>query len=311
MTAVGRAATYPHNHLESTKMTYTEEATLFACAGETLVGILAKPQTQADTAVVVIVGGPQYRAGSHRQFVLLSRALAAAGVAVLRFDYRGMGDSSGAQRYFDNVSADIAAAIDTLQRRLPNIKHIALWGLCDAAAAALLYCHETRDTRVTGLCLLNPWVRSEASLARTQVKHYYIQRLQQKEFWLKLLSGRVATKALGGLLQNIRVAFGGDSGADANVAHSDRANAPQMPFQQRMAMAWQKFPGQILLILSGDDYTAKEFQEFASADPAWKSYLGHARLQHCVVPGVDHTFSCAASRLQAEQVTLTWIASLR
>ena len=302
--------------LEFFSMTYTEEATLFACQGETLLGILAKPETPADTAVVVIVGGPQYRVGSHRQFVLLSRALAAAGIAVLRFDYRGMGDSSGAQRDFETVSVDIAAAIDALQQRVPRVKHIALWGLCDAAAAALLYCHDTQDPRVTGLCLLNPWVRSEASLARTQVKHYYIQRLQQKKFWLKLLRGGVATQALGGLVQNIRTAFGGaneqGSGSSSGGSTGPRqATEPQKPFQRRMAIAWQQFPGQIWLILSGDDYTAKEFQEFASADPAWKNYLRHAHLQRHEVPGVDHTFSGAASRQQAEQITLAWTAALR
>ena len=282
-------------------MTYTEEATLFDCAGETLVGILAKPETPAETGVVLIVGGPQYRVGSHRQFVLLSRALAAAGYAVLRFDYRGMGDSSGTQRDFEGVSTDIAAAIDALQTRLPGVKHVALWGLCDAAAAALLYCHDRPDPRVTGLCLLNPWVRSEASLAKTQVKHYYTQRLRQKEFWLKLLSGKVAAKAISGLLQNIRLASKG----------AGTANTPQKPFQQRMAVAWQQFQGQILLILSGDDYTAKEFLEYASADPAWKNYQNHGKLTSHEVPGVDHTFSGAASRQQAEQITLKWIAALR
>src|SRR5450759_3426358 len=136
--------------LKQPGMTYTEETTLFACAGDTLLGILAAPETPAQTGVVVIVGGPQYRVGSHRQFVLLSRALATAGYGVLRFDYRGMGDSTGAQRDFEAVSADIASAIDTLRQRLPSVKYIALWGLCDAAAAALLYCHDTQDPRVTG-----------------------------------------------------------------------------------------------------------------------------------------------------------------
>jgi len=281
-------------------MTYTEEATLFDCAGDTLVGILARPETPAETGVVLIVGGPQYRVGSHRQFVLLSRVLAAAGFAVLRFDYRGMGDSSGAQRDFEDVSADIAAAIDALQTRLPGVKHIALWGLCDAAAAALLYCHNRPDPRIKGLCLLNPWVRSEASLAKTQVKHYYTQRLRQKEFWLKLLSGKVAAKAISGLLQNIRLASKGAA----------ISKTPQKPFQQRMALAWQQFQGQILLILSGDDYTAKEFREYAGSDPAWKHYQNHGKLTSHEVPGVDHTFSGAASRQQAEQITLNWIAAL-
>lgn len=289
-------------------MNYTEEATPFDCAGDTLVGILAKPEMPAQTGVVLIVGGPQYRVGSHRQFVLLSRALAAAGYAVLRFDYRGMGDSEGDQRDFESVSADINAAIDALQQHLPGVKHIALWGLCDAASAALLYCHHTQDPRVKGLCLLNPWVRSQASLARTQVKHYYLQRLQQKEFWLKLLRGGVATKALGGLVHNIRTAFGG---ASVHASGTGQADAPPKPFQQRMALAWHQFPGQILLILSGNDYTAKEFQEFASADPHWKNYLAHARLQRHEVPGVDHTFSGAASRQQAERLTREWFAAMR
>ena len=39
--------------------------------------------------MVIVVGGPQYRAGSHRQFTLLARHIAAAGYPVLRFDARG------------------------------------------------------------------------------------------------------------------------------------------------------------------------------------------------------------------------------
>lgn len=81
--------------LESRRMPSTAETTVFACVRDTLLGILARPATPADTAVVV--GGPQYRASSHQQFLLLSRALAASGIAVLRFDNHGMGHSSVAQ----------------------------------------------------------------------------------------------------------------------------------------------------------------------------------------------------------------------
>ena len=280
-------------------MTYTEETTLFACEGDTLLGILARPERPAQTGVVVIVGGPQYRVGSHRQFVLLSRALAGAGYPVLRFDYRGMGDSTGAQRDFEAVSADIAAAIDALQQRVPAVKQVALWGLCDGASAALLYCDETHDPRVSGLCLLNPWVRSEASLARTQVKHYYRQRLMQKEFWLKLMRGRVAAGAVNGLIQKIRLA--------SDAPDKRAAQTGQAVFQHRMAAAWHRFNGHLLLLLSGDDYTAKEFVEYAGADPAWKNYQIHAGLRRHEIDGADHTCSTPRAREMVETYTLAWL----
>ena len=120
-------------------MNFTEKARVFGCAGEQLMGILALPDAPLATGVVIIVGGPQYRAGSHRQFVLLSRALASAGHSVLRFDYRGMGDSTGDLQNFETVNPDIDCAIDTLQAGVPGLLKVVLWGLCDGASAALLY----------------------------------------------------------------------------------------------------------------------------------------------------------------------------
>ena len=280
-------------------MNYTEETAVFACAGDTLLGILAIPETPADTGVIVIVGGPQYRVGSHRQFVLLSRALAAAGYAVLRFDYRGMGDSTGELHTFENVNEDIAAAISALQMAAPTLQNVALWGLCDGASAALLYCHAAQDARIKGLCLLNPWVRSEASLAKTQVKHYYTQRLRQKEFWLKLLSGKVATSAASGLARNIKTAFSRE-GAKTNANDSQ-------PFQTRMASGWSEFQGPMLLILSGEDYTAKEFLEYVAQNANWSNALDKTMLLRHDLQHADHTFSESGQRQQAELLCAAWL----
>lgn len=279
-------------------MTYTEEVLVFSCVGDTLLGILTRPEYPADTGIVLIVGGPQYRAGSHRQFVLLARALAAAGYAVLRFDHRGMGDSEGTMRDYEAISADLAAAIAVLQTQVPTVKRMALWGLCGGATAALLYMLETRDTRVTNLCLLNPWVRSDVSFARTQVKHYYGQRLRQKEFWLKLLQGGVAFKAMTGLLQNIHQASKKSRPLE-RVSHAS--------YPQRMAAAWHMFNGSILLLLSGEDLVAREFLVHINSDAAWKNAWQHPQLIHHDLPGVDHTFSNADARAQVTQLTLNWL----
>jgi len=284
-------------------MNYSEAATTFTCAGETLVAIVGKPETAGSTGIVIIVGGPQYRAGSHRQFVLLARALAAAGYPVLRFDYRGMGDSEGEQRDFQGVSEDIDTAITQLQHVCPTVERVVLWGLCDAASAALLYCHSHQPNRVTGLCLVNPWVRSTASLARTRVKHYYVQRLGQKEFWLKFLSGKVTASALSHLWRNIRQARSSPVNASAGAPVSALA------FQTRMANAWDGFSGGILLLLSEDDYTAKEFLEYAKTDDAWSQVFAHKLLVRHEIPGADHTFSHEGARRLAEGRTLNWLDS--
>lgn len=275
-------------------MNFNEEPVRFACEGESLFGILARPQQAAELGIVVVVGGPQTRVGSHRQFTLLSRALAAAGYPVLRFDYRGMGDSTGGQRDFEAVSPDIRAAIDALQTACPAVTRVVLWGLCDAAAAALLYWDQTRDQRVTGLCLLNPWVRSEATLAKTQVKHYYGQRLMQKEFWAKLLSGKLpigsAVKGFLGKLKQASVKVGDNLG-----------------FQERMARSLKDFPGRVLLLLSGNDYTAKEFLEYAASAEPWRGVLRRPNIERIDIAGADHTFSSTAWRGSVSKATIEWL----
>jgi len=279
---------------------FIEEALTFSCEQETLVGVLTRPLHPTDSGVVIVVGGPQTRVGSHRQFVLLARALAAAGHAVLRFDVRGMGDSRGATRSFEAMDDDVAAALDQLCHSVPGLRRVVLWGLCDAASAALLYCQRRGDARVTGLCLLNPWVRSEQSLAKTQVRHYYTQRLRQKEFWLKLLSGRVGVQALLGLWQKWRLSV--------SAPGADPSETQNLTFQDRMARGWKGFAGPILLILSGDDYTAREFLAYTADDAAWRGWSQRAGLTRHDLPGVDHTFSNAQARAQVEQLTSVWLA---
>jgi exosortase A-associated hydrolase 1 len=282
-------------------MNYRETAVTFTCAGDELLGIVAAPETPGKTGVVIVVGGPQYRVGSHRQFALLSRALAAAGYFCLRFDHRGMGDSAGDTHGFENINDEIAAAIDTLMAQSPEIKQVVLWGLCDAASAILMYCHATQDQRVAGLVLLNPWVRSESTLARTQIKHYYGERLISADFWLKLFKGQLEVgKALRGLQNNVKLAKSGEE------VHPQGDSS----FRHILPQSLRKFDGRILLILSGNDYTAKEFLDCATTDPSWSGILERSFLRRSDIATADHTFSSAVWRQQVEQQTLEWLGEL-
>lgn len=283
-----------------------EQALVFDCGGAALVGVLSLPAGgRPPVGVVVVVGGPQTRVGSHRQFVHLGRTVAAAGHAALRFDYRGMGDSPGAPGHFERVDDDIAAAIAALQRACPSVRQVVLWGLCDGASAALMYCQARRDSRVAGLALANPWVRSEAGLARTQVKHYYLRRLRDPAFWRKLLAGGVARSAFG----ELRTAI---AKSRQRAPADTRATPAEVPkdFLTRMALGWQGFPGRILLVLSGDDLVAREFAEVLTHQPVWRAALARPGLTRHDLPEADHTFSDTAQRRRVEALTCDWLGTL-
>ena len=96
-----------------------------------MVGIVCLPAAvpmQDDIGMLIIVGGPQYRAGSHRQFTLLARYLAARGIPSLRFDYRGMGDSEGDARNFEDIADDVRSAVDALTEAVPGVRRVVSGG---------------------------------------------------------------------------------------------------------------------------------------------------------------------------------------
>lgn len=281
-----------------------EQALVFECAGSRLVGVLTLPEAAHDTAVLIVVGGPQYRAGSHRQFTLLARHLGDRGIASLRFDYRGMGDSEGEMRTFEQVGEDIRAALDALFRTLPSLRAVVLWGLCDAASAAMLYAPD--DARVSGLVLLNPWVHSEAGAARARLKHYYLARLLQRSFWVKLLSGKFSLKnSASDLVRSARVAGAASERAADSAPWDPRHGTPG--FIGRMLEGLRRYRGRALFIVSGNDLTGQEFVALAERDAAWRRACRMPGRRRETLPGANHTFSTRAWRDRAADWTARWV----
>ena len=284
-----------------------ERALSFACRGAWLYGIVSLPAaagTPHQRGVLIVVGGPQYRAGSHRQFTLLARDLAAAGIPAMRFDYRGMGDSEGDLRNFENVEDDLRAAIDRFLAEVPGMKEVVLWGLCDGASAAAMYAPQ--DARVGGLVLLNPWVRTEEGAARATIKHYYRARLFDARLWKKIAGGQFDVKAsLRSLWRDLGKAFR-PRPASAGASATAGGDAP---LPERMQAALTRFGGRVLVVLSGADLTAQEFADLSARPGAWQRLLAAPRFTKHKIDKADHTFSRRPWQDQVSSWTRDWLRS--
>ena len=288
---------------------------VFKCGADDLVGILHLPENRGNRGVLLVVGGPQYRVGSHRLFVGIARSLARAGIPVFRFDYRGMGDSDGNYLGFEHINEDIRAAMDTFEKNVPGLGDIVLWGLCDAASAVLFYA--SSDARVKGIALLNPWVRTVAGQARAYLKHYYVKRVFDRSFWRKWMAGKAnPLKMIRTLLEVLADAR--RSNSDPPPAQREQVTGTIMPapasdptpLPDRMARSLAAFRGQIMIVTSGRDLTAAEFNDLTGNSRKWRHLLSAPRLTHSELKECDHTFSREAWRDDVAALTRKWIETL-
>lgn len=286
-------------------MNFEERALAFQCKDDWLYGILSLPENAATKGVLIVVGGPQYRVGSHRQFTLLARHLAAHGIPVLRFDFRGMGDSEGKARTFEAVEDDLRCAIDKFLTEAPSVNELIIWGLCDAASAAIFYAYQ--DRRVTGLVLANPWVRTEQGIAKAYLKHYYLWRLFDSQFWSKVRRGNFNFVESAQSLSRIA----GEALAGQNRTHTAPKTATRYPapLPERMFYGLSRFEGNVLLIISGNDFTAQEFSDMVKDSHKWQKLLASSRVHQFDLPEANHTFSERRWRHQVAARTMAWIES--
>jgi exosortase A-associated hydrolase 1 len=259
-------------------MNIEQRALRFNCQGCSLVGIIDVPERPLPRGVLILADAAQYRVGAHRQFTLLSRALAVRGIPVMRFDRRGMGDSEGAAASADAIGDDIRAAMKEFFIHAPEMQEIVILGLGDGASAAALYAGG--DERVRGLVLLNPDVGPSIDDSRAP-RTAALARLLEVGFWKKVAAGRLD--------------------AAAALPRAPRAQDDAAALPQRVAARLAAFGGQVLVVLGGEAPAGSDFARLIA-----RHQLGCRRVE---IAGADHHFARREWRDDVATRSANWIMS--
>ena len=144
-----------------------ERTVFFEANGNQLFGIISEPPEPNGMGVVVIQGGDTVNVSMmrNRLAVIMARMFAAAGFHTLRFDYHGLGESSGVLgelRLSAPFAPDAIAAVDCL-RRETKAASVFLIGACFSARTALSAAPEISD--IGGIVMATP---PSASFERTE-----------------------------------------------------------------------------------------------------------------------------------------------
>jgi uncharacterized protein len=270
----------------------------FSVNGQRLFGVLSEPAnaaTRSATAAVIVNGGPQYRVGAHRSWLLIADALADAGIATLRFDLRGTGDSEGSVACFTAVEDDLTAA-DRIVREETGAREVLWLGLCEGAASVLL----CAPSSAAGFVLANPWPYAPGEAVQFDHVEHYSQRLKNKRALAQLFLGKVK---LGKLLKGLAKA--------ANDAFRlRRAHSPLGLEPIGLALKERRVPA--LLLLSERDQTAVVFTRTSQQNDTWRQLMRSKHgIQRIDIPEATHTWASASEIEAARKVIVDWVRAFR
>ncbi len=158
-----------------------ESSVEFASRGAVLRGVLHLPASGAPAGGLVFVHPfAEEKKSAHRPFVEMARAACAAGLGVLRFDFRGCGDSDGAfeEATLEDWRADLRAAL-ALAREKIGSERVGLLGLRLGASLAA----ELAEEEITLACLVlwEPIVDGERYLSLTMRRSALRKKLTAHE----------------------------------------------------------------------------------------------------------------------------------
>jgi len=233
---------------------------------------------EGSTGLLIVSGGNEIRSGAFSGQAQLAARIAARGFPVLRFDRRGLGDSSGVNRGFRSSGADIAAAAAEFRRQAPHLDRIVGFGNCDAASALALFGLDVCDA----LVLSNPWTFDEEQsddMPASAIRHRYLRKLRSPHEIARLLRGKVR---LGAVLRGLKEALAANSLPESELLAEIRKNLA-------------RYQGTVHILLAANDRTAQAFEsQWDRRDP---------RIERC--PDASHAYAEAHARAWLEERLLS------
>ncbi|EMI17022.1 non-ribosomal peptide synthetase [Rhodopirellula maiorica SM1] len=138
----------------------------------------------SDTAVILVTPGMLHHVGPFRLYVDVANDLARRGIASLRFDISGIGESFGVGaggRSIDRAADEISQAIDWISANT-QLQKIVLFGLCSGADDSL---HAAvRDDRVSAVVPMDGCgYRTRAYYWHRFRGHHFHRILRPKKWW--------------------------------------------------------------------------------------------------------------------------------
>ncbi|MFL7903310.1 alpha/beta hydrolase [Azospirillum argentinense] len=272
--------------------------------GAALFGILCEPvgATAERPAVLLLNSGATPHTGTGRMSVRLARRLAARGIASLRLDLGGLGDSASKPGrrdgliYCRDMVEDAQAGLDALAAAERGAA-VAV-GLCAGAAVALHVA--LADPRVVGLALVNPGrfvlgdgvTQEEAIGSAVKPAAAYLPRLTEPAVWRAILrQDRKASRVARGLSERaarrlrigagrLRAGLTGRGYARDDVLHAFQALTDRGV--------------RTLMVHSAGDVTLGELEAQAGADGGRLRRMGGLWMER--LAGADHSLMERAAR---------------
>ena len=95
----------------------------------------------------------------------------------------------------------------------------------------------------------------------------------------------------------------------STTAAPQGTSSDHAPLPERMFYGLSRFEGNVLLIMSGNDLTAKEFSDLVKGSRKWQKLLASPRVRRFDLMEANHTFSRRDWRDQVAAWTKSWIVS--